>query len=283
MTARPMTGFSVVMSVYQGDVPAFFQRAVDSVLTQTCAPSELLIVVDGPVGRELESALGDISVHDVVRIIRVPRNNGAGASRRLSIAEAKYEIIAVMDADDICLPNRFERQLHILESNQADVVGAWIEEFESDPGDSCRVRMTPTNHEEIFKYGKWRQPLNHVTAMFRRDAYLKAGGYQPIRHVEDYDLIARMLWSGAKFHNIPEVLVCVRCGNGMLKRRGGMPYLASELRLFHRMYLLGYLNWLQLTGNVAIRLASRLLPDWLLGFVYCKWLRQDKRKAKRQA
>ncbi len=276
-----MIKFSVVMAVYQGDAPEHFWDAVNSVLRQTLAPSELLIVVDGPVNNKLEAVLSDVSTFDPVRIIRTPRNNGPGASRHLAISEAKFEIIAIMDADDICLPNRFWRQLPILESGQADVVGAWIEEFDNNPGDLGRVRRVPATHEQIFKYGKWRQPLNHVTAMFRREAYHKVGGYQSIRYVEDYDLVVRMLRKGIRFYNIQEVLVYVRSGKAMLRRRSGIPYLAAELRLFHRMYLTGYLNSFQLFGNVLARLVSRLLPNRLLGMVYDKWLRYDNRELTR--
>ena len=186
-----------------------------------------------------------------------------------------------MDADDICLPNRFERQLPLLESGQADIVGAWIEEFDINPGDLQRVRRVPTTHKEIFEYGKWRQPLNHVTAMFKREAYLNAGGYQSIRYVEDYDLLVRMLEKGIKFSNIPEVLVYVRCGKSMLKRRSGVHYLAAELQLFYKMYHTGYLNLLQLFWNVLARLICRSMPNQLLGIIYDRWLRYDLRKLKR--
>jgi len=276
-----MRKFSVVMSVYEGDAPEYFREAIDSVLNQTLVPSELLIVVDGFVNDKLEAVLCQASSVDPIRIIRLPCNNGLGASRRLAISEAKFEIIAVMDADDICLPNRFERQFPLLESCQADIVGAWIEEFDINPGDLQRVRRVPTTHEEIFEYGKWRQPLNHVTAMFKREAYLSAGGYQSIRYVEDYDLLVRMLKKGIKFSNIPEVLVYVRCGKSMLKRRSGIHYLAAELRLFYKMYHAGYLNSLQLFWNVLARLIFRSMPNQLLGIIYDRWLRYDLRKSKR--
>ena len=84
-----------------------------------------------------------------------------------------------------------------------------------------------------------------------------------------------MLGKGAKFYNIPEVLVYVRCGKAMLRRRSGVPYLLAELRLFRRMYFAGYLNAFQLFMNVLVRLVSRLLPKRLLGMVYEKWLRFD--------
>lgn len=276
-----MRKFSVVMSVYQGDAPEYFREAIDSVLNQTLVPSELLIVVDGFVNDKLEAVLCQASSVDPIRIIRLPCNNGLGASRRVAISEAKFEIIAVMDADDICLPNRFERQFQLLESGQADIVGAWIEEFDINPGDLQRVRRVPTTHEEIFEYGKWRQPLNHVTAMFKREAYLNAGGYQSIRYVEDYDLLVRMLKKGIKFSNIPEVLVYVRCGKSMLKRRSGIHYLAAELRLFYKMYHSGYLNLLQLFWNVLARLICRSMPNQLLSIIYDRWLRNDLRKLKR--
>lgn len=273
-----MIEFAVIMSVYHRDVPEHFREAVDSILHQTLPPKEIIIIVDGDIGNELQAALHNISSLKSIRILRNRNNQGAGSSRHLGISETKCEIVAIMDADDICLPNRFERQLPILENGKSDLVGAWVEEFEDNPGDLERVRRVPITHEEIFEYGKWRQPANHVTAMFRKEAYYKAGGYQPIHYVEDWDMIVRMLRKGIRFYNVPEVLVYVRCGKAMLKRRSGISYLAAELRLFYRMYLSGYLKLSQFCGNVIVRLVSRLLPKWILAIVYAKGLRHSNRE-----
>lgn len=270
-----MDAFSVVMSVYQGCRPVEFREAVESVFRQTLPPHELIVVADGPVDPEHESIFREIVTKFPVRVIRMPCNVGQGAARHLGIAEASCHIVAIMDADDLCLPTRFERQMEILDRGLADAVGAWVEEFDVQPGDAGRVRMVPTTHEKIYKFGKWRSPMNNVTIMFTKEAYYKGGGYRPIRSFEDYDLFARMLAKGVQFYNIPEVLVLVRCGEDMFLRRGGKDQIPIELHLLWQMYRLGYTNFLEFIGAVLVRVPARLMPSPLRRWIYTNLLRRN--------
>lgn len=263
-----MVSFSVVMSVYRADEPSYFIEAVDSVLNQTVPPSELIIAVDGPVGSNLEFALGEIKDQSIVRILRLETNQGRGASRHASILAAHHEFVAVMDADDISLPDRFERQLEQLATSGVDVVGGFIEEFDEMPGDSQRIRAVPLSHNDILRFGRWRQPMNHVTIMFRRSAYMRVGGYHTLRCVEDYDLFHRMFVAGITFVNIPEVLVCVRCGPSLFTRRRGLAYLCQELGLMRRMRSSGYLSSWQWMANSCLRIVIRLSPSGVVGLFY---------------
>lgn len=265
----------MVMAVFAGDHPAFVRSAFASLQQQSLPPSEILIAVDGPVGPELEETLGRFSRCESVRILRLPQNAGPGMARDLAIRKASHDIVAIMDADDICDPRRFERQIAVIRDRGTDLVGAWIEEFRSCPGDLGRIRKTPPDHEEICRYGRWRQPVNNVTAVFRRSAYLAAGGYGPFRYVEDYDLIVRMLVKGFVLRNVPEVLVYVRAGGAYVARRQGWRHLKEELQLYGRMYRWRYIRGYQLAANCGIRLMLRLFPSGLLGRVYKRFLRND--------
>jgi glycosyltransferase involved in cell wall biosynthesis len=99
------------MSIYRGDRPNFFKEAVDSLLLQTVPAAELIVAVDGPIGLDLEKSLQRIKDLPSVQIVRLATNQGPGASRHAAILKARHDIIAVMDADDISVPVRFERQL----------------------------------------------------------------------------------------------------------------------------------------------------------------------------
>ena len=118
--------------------------------------------------------------------------------------------------------------------------------------------------------------MNHVTVMFRREAYDRSGGYRQCRWVEDWDLFHRMFMAGVRFANLAEVLVQVRCGRGVHARRRGYAYLRAELALLRRMYGSGFLNIWQLGGNVAVRLVTRTLPAPILGEIYRHLLRQSR-------
>ena len=260
--------FSVVLSLYHADDPVQFKEAALSILNQTVQPSEIIVAVDGGLEPALESALADVSQEPIVRVLRLPVNLGLGGSRHAAISAAHYDIIAVMDADDIAVPDRFAAQLDALEYSSVDVVGGFIEEFDKQPGDTHRVRVVPTHHDDIIRYGRWRQPVNHVTIMFRRKAYEMVGGYQAIRGVEDYDLFHRMFVSGVRFANVPRVLVMVRCGTALLSRRRGTRYLRAEIALLGRMRASSFLTRWQYLTNMVIRLVFRMLPRPLLRLLY---------------
>lgn len=263
-----MATFSVVMSIYRADRSDYLLKAVDSVLHQTAPPSELIVAVDGPIGPDLENALGRIKDQPIVRIVRLATNQGPGASRHAAILDASHELVAVMDADDISLPDRFERQLERMEASDVDVIGGFIEEFDKTQGDLCRIREVPLEHVDIMRFGRWRSPMNHVTIMFRRKAYMNVGGYHTLRGVEDYDLYHRMFMAGARFANIPEVLVHVRGGMSILARRRGLSYLRQELALIRRMWRSGFLSLWQWIANSLLRIVVRFLPSRAIGLIY---------------
>ena len=198
-----MDAFSVVMSVYYGDSAAFFMQAAQSVLKQTLSPSEFIISVDGPIAESMEAALSEIETHPIVKVLRLTKNQGPGPARHAAIMMASHDIVAIMDSDDISLPTRFERQIGYLLSKDSDIVGGFIEEFDTVPGDLKKIRIVPLTHKDIIRFGKWRQPMNHVTIVFRRKAYLSVGGYLSPRSVEDYDLIYRLILGGARLANVP--------------------------------------------------------------------------------
>lgn len=260
--------FSVVMSVYSRDDHDLFLMAVDSVVSQTVVPDELIIVADGPISSAMEQALVDLDHRHKIRLLRLEKNSGLGVARHFAILQARNELIGVMDADDIAVQNRFEQQLSEFESKNCDVVGGYIEEFEKKPCDLGRRRLVPLNHDEIVKFARWRQPVNHVTIMFKRTAYDRAGGYKSVRGIEDYDLIYRMIITGARFENIPSVLVHVRFETGVFSRRRGTAYLREENALLWRMRKSGFLSFWQWSRNSLVRTVARLLPVFLLSRLY---------------
>ena len=106
-----------------------------------------------------------------------------------------------MDTDDIAKPDRFEKQIKIFEKYpDIDICSAWIEEFENDTNNILSIKKLPERHQEILKYAKHRCPINHPVVMYKKQAVLKAGGYDGFP--EDYRLWIKMLMNGAKFYNI---------------------------------------------------------------------------------
>jgi len=265
--------FSVVMSVYHADHPVHFAQAIESVINQSLQPIELILVVDGPINGKLKDVVYKYEGNPLVKLMQLPDNVGLGSARHQAILSAVTPVVAVMDSDDICLPNRFELQIEALNTKKIDVVGAYIAEFSEFPEALERVRKVPLIHDQIVKRGRLLSPINHVTIMFRKESYLRVGGYHAFRKVEDYDLFYRMVVAGLKFANLPEILVLVRATDAQYTRRHGLEYLREEIKLCRGMFKSGYIGYIDLLRNLAIRIVVRLMPVSILEILSKRFLR----------
>jgi glycosyltransferase involved in cell wall biosynthesis len=269
-TAGDRTALSALIPVHQAVDPAHLSRALESVAAQTRRADEVLVVEDGPVGPGLTRVLDDFGrAHPGwLRRVALPVNSGPGAAAALGMREARGEVVARLDADDIALPQRFEAQLQHLERTGCDVVGSSMLEFEGDESNVVALRKLPETPDEILRYARTRSPINQPTAMLRRDAVLAAGNYVELGLVEDYELWARMLSRGARMANLPEPLVLFRCSPNMFARRGGLRHVRSEWELQRRMREYGLIGPGRQAANLVLRLGFRLLPSRLLKVAY---------------
>lgn len=241
-----MEQFSVCTSVYKNDKPEFVRVALDSMLVnQSVKPSDIVLVQDGPVPAELQQVLQGYETQyaDVMNVIRLENNGGLGNALKLGVENAKYGICARMDSDDICMPDRFEKQLAYLEEHlDCDIVGGQITEFIDTPENVVGKRDVPCSNEEIYNYMKVRCALNHPTVMFKKESLLNAGNYIDWFWNEDYYMWIRMMEQGCVFANLPDVLVNMRSGLDQYGRRGGMKYFKSEAKLQYYMYSKGIIG-----------------------------------------
>ena len=270
--------FSVIMSVYAGDKAKYLDRALHSILGNTLPPTEIILVVDGPVGPEIEAVIKNYASQgpDSFRAIWLEKNQGLGNARRVAMKNAKYEYIAVMDADDICVPERFAMQMEFMEKYpEISVVGGNIAEFVDSEDNVVAKRVVPTDNQAIYTWLKRRCPFNHMSVLFKKSDILSAGGYIDWHYDEDYYLWIRMAEKGYKFANLPEILVNVRVGKEMYQRRGGWKYFASEYRLQRYMLIKNIINLPRFCWNVILRfLLQVLFPNNLRGLIYKKIARE---------
>jgi len=267
--------FSVAMCVYGGDNPEWFRVAVESVLNQTVPPDEIVLVVDGPVPEALDGVIAEYEKKPVFKVIRLAENQGHGNARRTSLEHCSHELVALMDADDLCVPDRFARQLAEFAQDAAlSAVGGNITEFCGTPDHIVGVRSVPQADADIKAYMKVRCPMNQVTVMLKKSDVAAAGGYIDWYCEEDYYLWLRMSLQGMNFANIPQVLVNVRVGEDMYRRRGGLRYFQSEAKLQKYMLDHGVISFGTYGMNVAKRLVVQvLLPNRLRGWVFQKFAR----------
>lgn len=271
-----MQDFSVLMSVYAKERPEWLRLAMESVFNQTVKPTEVVLVEDGPLTDELEQVVRELeTAHAELKVVRSPQNQGLGRALNLGLQHCSCDLVARMDTDDICKPNRFERQLRVFEEmRDVDVCSAWMDEFETDPSKPHAVKRLAETSEELYEYGKQRNPVNHPVAMFRRRAVMENGGYRDYPLFEDYFLWVRMLTAGSHFYTVQESLLCFRTSAEMYGRRGGLHYALTELRLQFLLYGLRYIGFGLFLKNIAVRFPVRILPRSVRSWIYRKRLRR---------
>ena len=269
-----MTKFSLIISVYAKENPVFFAQCLESVQTQTALPDEIIIVKDGPLTEKLEKILENLQFPNEMVIIPLPENMTQGPARAEGVKAAKHEWVAIMDSDDICRPDRFEKQLAMISKNpELGLIGGQIAEFSENPEATTATRAVPLDHSGIVEFARKRNPFNQMTVMFKRELALDAGNYRYFPWFEDYDLWARMMKNGVKCANHPDVLVDARVGGGMYGRRRGKAYIRSEWRMLKQLKEIGFISTPERIRNTLQRIPYRLLPEKAVEALYKKFVR----------
>lgn len=263
--------FSVLMSIYIKEKPEYFNRCMESIWDeQTIKPNEIVLVEDGLLSVDLYKIIRiwKEKLNDNLKIIKIEKNIGLGDALNIGLQNCSYELVARMDTDDISLSNRFEKQLKIFENNNIDVCGSYIGEFDNDENEIIAYRNVPIFHDDIVKFAKSRNPVNHPSVMFKKSIVEKVGSYKKMISFEDYYLWIRMILSDAKFYNIQESLVKMRAGYGQLERRRGLKYALVEYVFLKELYNLGFINFFELIKNLSMKLIIRILPRSIIKMIY---------------
>ena len=275
--------YSVLMSVYGKENSVWFKKAAESMLNQTAPPDEFVLICDGPLTEELETAVEELdrSYPGMFQILRLKENVGLGEALRQGILLCRNELVARMDSDDIACPDRCRQQLELFQkipelAFSSGTIAEFFDErdLESSETAALRLRMLPQSHEEIVSYAKKRNPMNHMAVMLKKSAVLQAGNYQSAEGLEDYDLWSRMLQLGFRAGNLKETLVWARIGNGMEQRRGGVKYAGRMARFQTLLLKRGFLSLPQYIINCCIRIPVSLLPGRIGAAVYGVCLRR---------
>ena len=270
--------FSVLISIYSKEQPVHFNECMESIWDkQSLRPTEIILVEDGPLTEELYNVieLWKSKLGSVLQVTSLKQNLGTGKAKNIGLSQCQFEIVCIVDTDDISDSNRFKKQIEFLEKNKnTSIVGGQIIEFIDDKDNSTGVRQVPVSHEELVQYAKSRSPFNNMTIAYRKSAILDAGGYQHHLWMEDYNLFLRLIAKGYRLHNLSEVLVYARTDNGMHGRRKGLQYIKSEKQLLDLKKKLKLQSPLYANMLFLARASFRLLPANLLGKIYNTFLRK---------
>ena len=269
--------YSVLMSVYHKENPTALSEAVKSMLEQTVPPKDFVIVCDGPLTDELDRIIKNFQTEspELFQIARLKNNLGLGLALKEGLPYCKCELVARMDSDDVAAKDRMQKQLDFLNKHpEISVVGGQIAEFSDTPEQIIRYRLVPENHSEILHKLKFKNPVNHVTVLFRKEHVLSVGSYPHHPGFEDYHLWAKLLSNGYLFHNIPEVCCFVRADLQMLKRRNGLTYFKNTVKLEQLLLSKKLISPWQFIVNLTIRFGGTvLLPYGLRDKVFSRLMR----------
>ena len=193
---------SVLMSVYNGE--RYLRYAIESILVQTFTNFEFIIVDDYSTDRTPEI----LDQYTDPRIVRLKNDTNLGLTKSLNrgLAVARGQYVARQDADDVSLPERFERQGLYLETHSECVLVGTAYDLIGDQGE-VMVQITPLTESQAIKPAL--QTFNrfvHGSVMMRRDSLMQVGGYrEAFKRSQDYDLWLR-LTERYEVANLPEVL-----------------------------------------------------------------------------
>ncbi|MEB3013395.1 glycosyltransferase family 2 protein [Capnocytophaga gingivalis] len=266
--------FSVLISLYYKEKPQFLMECLESLKKQTVQATEIVMVFDGVVTHELEEMVIQYSSILPIEIIRLPQNVGLGKALNEGLKHCSHNWVFRMDTDDICLPNRFERQVAFIEQHPKVVLfSGHIAEFSDNKTIITGYRKVPIGNENIKQYALSRSPFNHMTVAFRKDIIEAVGGYQHHLFLEDYNLWLRIIAQEYEVGNINEVLLLARAGSNMVARRRGMNYIKGEWKLFNLKRKLKVQNIFSGFFIFLLRVIPRMLPTRILKALY-KYLRK---------
>lgn len=283
MTARPAIpapeidaasapSVSVLMATYADESASNLRDSLESIYAQNVRPWEIILVIDGPIGVDQEAViahyLSDPRI-EALSIVRLPTCSGLANALNAGLERCRGTYTMRMDSDDVCEPDRLERQIAYARSHpDIDLIASWSEEF-FDDGTPSRLKIAPVSHDAVVRALQWRNIIIHPSTLIRTDSLRKVDGYRAAYgKLEDYDLFVRFALGGMKFHVIPKVLVRVRTGSHLWQRRGGLRYCLDEIRFRAECFRAGFLNARQFIAITAMYILFRLISGPLRGRLY---------------
>lgn len=258
------------MSLYKSDALGYVELAVESILNQTFSDFDFYIQYDGPVKEDVDKYLTSLNDNRIKICMRAD-NRGLAQSLNDLLAivmPAGYEYIARMDADDISLPERFEKQVAYLDNHKdIECLGTWAIEINSDGSEYYRKQM-PETHEGCWKQFMIRDCMIHPTVMFRRTYIEKAGLYSLDTYFgEDTMMWAQGFANRRKFANLPEYLFKFRLNDEFFSRRRGWKHAKGILSL--RWKVNRMLHYPIKAYFYAIAYAgAKMMPKGILNMIY---------------
>lgn len=261
---------SVLMGVY--NCAATVEEAIQSIVDQTVTDWEFIICDDGSADDTYEVVRAFAEKEPRIVLLRNERNMGLAPTLNNCLRAARGTYTARMDGDDICAPDRFEKELAVLEADPdcAVVSCSMISYDENGVYGLSRYPEKPLK-KDFFKLS----PFCHAGCMMRRDVLLELEGYNEsddVYRFEDYDLWFRLYRAGYYGRNLPQPLYSMRDDRQAFRRRK-FQYRISCVRLKYRVYR-EFKPGIKYFPYVVAPVIKGLLPEQLYTFLRRKKLQR---------
>lgn len=200
---------SVLTSVYN-ETLAEIRESVDSILSQSYGDFELIIVLDCPEYAEGLALLEEYAAKDArVKVLVNEKNIGLAMSMNYAAENAKGEYLLRMDADDVCMPDRFQLQYDAIRTGEyALICGSY--DFIDENGDLLPQKAPFYTEKQLKALLPYRNIIHHPTVIMSAEAFRAVGCYRNYLCAQDYDLWLRLKCAGYKMRMLPDKLIHYR-------------------------------------------------------------------------
>ena len=261
------------MSCYKALAPDFLRESLKSVYDDPFFEKEVFIYCDGLL---TESHYKIINCFKGKGLNAYYANENKGLATAMNflidiVVKMNFKYIARMDADDIVINNRFERQYKFLENNPSvDILGGWCIEIDDD-GNEVFKKKLPTNHDDLKKKMIGRSCVIHPTIMVKSSVFESGLRFnEKLFNMQDYELWSRLFSCNYKFANLNEFILKFRFDDNFISRRKGLDRFKVEILLRYQHLKRNSLLNLSNILLICFSSSSRLLPNFLLKFLYKK-------------
>jgi len=253
-----MSKISVIMSIYKESKDEL-EKSIYSILNQTFTDFEYIIVIDNPIDKWRVDYVKSISDKRIKLIIN-EKNLGLTKSLNIALSYAKGKYIARMDADDISMPNRLEKELDYLIKNNLDMCGSYVTCFIGEK-DIKKIKF-PVTYKGIKKVAYIQNCIAHPTFFVKKEIYDCLKGYNNVIACEDYDFLLRALDKGYKIGNVPEVLLKYRISPSSISRSnpGKQILISNYIKKFYKK-------------NTNFYVTEEMINEFLLSKKYIKQIK----------
>ena len=272
-----MHDLSVIMATYNEN-PIFLTACINSILNQTFRNFEFIVVVE-PQEKNMEFLSGVESTDKRVKILKNETRLGVAGSRNRAILESSGKYIALMDSDDYCAPDRFEKQLGFLEDNpDVSVVGSNM--YLIDGSDNITgERKYPELHDKIERSFLLTMAVANPSVIFRKKDIDEVGLFDDrLYKSEDFELWLRFLAHNKKMHNLQENLIYYRLPAEHNEKRGGMHWRNNYIarKKYSKLIWPLHIRFLSLLLFFLVSCTPNVFLDYLLNLRIVSKLRNIK-------